>query len=351
MKRYIKCDSGMLNFTDLFDSIDAIIIVNDINVDYSRIGVTASAILCGEDYDSYSKRELLRLSDDELEEIDTVGALNKLYEMHNAGYHYSLTTDQMKIMKSGWEKFTDYVVTVSDIRNVLKMIRDCSYLDTPSRRTGDPYKNFAETHNLDMTNTDYLNILKDVKATECVTKFNGVKRNSGTELFVFIHPGNNYKLILPQKTEAQQIITDDIKIYVKISVNPMTKAVLAYVSFHDVDSDDIELSLVPSYYDVSDELYDFAESVVNETNDWFEGNSENGKIVNKFRYDSVHYKNGELEISFVDSFDEDFVIQLEVEIPISDIDKPKYINEFVEKLISEWNDRDTFYRNNYPQNE
>lgn len=351
MKRYIKSTQQYPNFTDLFDSIDAIVLVDDVNTDYSRIGITATSVLGGEDYDSYTKRELLRLTDDELAEIDTVGALNKLYEMHKSGYHYNLSTDQLAILRAGWETFTDYRVTASDVRKVLQMISKCNYLDKPSRRTGDPYKNFAELHNLDMVEADYLNILKEVKATECITKFTGVKRNSGTELFVFVHPGNGYRLQRTQSTADKQIITDDIKIYIKISINPKTGIVLSYVSFHDQDSDDEGIPMFPNYYDTSDNLYQLADMSVRIANQVHNDRDNSQKIKNQFRFDTVGVKDDAVEIVFVDSFDEDFVIRLPISDSITDENISDYAEKFANALIADWDQQDTYYRDNYDQNE
>jgi hypothetical protein len=202
-----------------------------------------------------------------------------------------------------------------------------------------------------MTSSDYLNILKNVKATECVTKFNGVKRNSGTELFVFIHDTNGYKLKLKQDDESKQILTNTLKIYIKISVNPKTKVVISYVSFHDADPSVNENPLTPLYYDVSDDMYEFAESIITDVNDKFVKLSEPGKIVNQFKYDSVHTNDNELVIIFVDSYDEDFEISVGIDRPFNSTNAEYYKRQFVEKLIDEWNDRDKYYRDNFWQNE
>ena len=95
MKMYVKPDSQLPNFTDLFDAINLIVVVDDVNVEYSKLNITA-ATDTGEDYDSYTKRELARLPEYELDEIESVGALTKLYEMHEAGFYYKLNPNQLK---------------------------------------------------------------------------------------------------------------------------------------------------------------------------------------------------------------------------------------------------------------
>ena len=81
-----------------------------------------------------------------------------------------------------WKDFTDYKVTTSDVRDVLRMIGRCNHLTAPQYRASDISKNFAKSHGIIMDDDDYLNILKDVKADECITKFNGVSKNDGTAM-------------------------------------------------------------------------------------------------------------------------------------------------------------------------
>ena len=342
MKRYIKSESTLPNFTDLFDSIDTIIIVDDVNADYSRLNITAATSLGGEDFDSYTKRELTLLSDDELEEIDSIGALTKLYELHKAGFRYELNPDQLKILRNGWESFTDYRVTKSDVGNVLQMISNCNYLKEPEYRTKEHVKNFAETHNIEMDKADYLNILKSVRADECISKFNGVKKNKGTELFVFMHPGNGYRLTKQQDSPEKQIITDDIKIYIKVSVKPATNQVVSIVSFHDPDAE--EQPLFPNYYDTPEILYNLAKLTVQQADILYSRTHGGDEIQNHFKYDDVVFEDNILTITFVDVYDDDFPISLSVTDQITSDNISFYANKFATTLLSEWDSYDTQHR-------
>lgn len=343
---YVKSDSQLPNFTDLFDAINLIVVVDDVNVEYSKLNITA-ATDTGEDYDSYTKRELARLPEYELDEIESVGALTKLYEMHEAGFYYKLNPNQLKRLGKEWKDFTDYKVTTSDVRDVLRMIGRCNHLTAPQYRASDISKNFAKSHGIIMDDDDYLNILKDVKADECITKFNGVSKNDGTELFVFIHPGNNYKLLKEQTSPDKQFITDDIKIYIKIAVNPQTKLVLSFVSFHDPDAE--ESPLFPNYYDIPEYIYDLAKLVGEKADELVALQYRPGTIKNRFRYDEIKYTDDALTIIFVDSYDEDFEVSIDITTPITEETIPEYVDILSKQLSSDWFDADNYYRSDYGQ--
>lgn len=228
MKRLIR---GSTSYSDLISNIDAIVIVPDArDVHYSELPITAKTST-DEDYSSYSDDELASLSSKELRKITEFNTLARIHELILKGdLDYKLSAKQREVLREGYKDF-EIPVTDNDIDHILTLISDCKILAGPDIRINQPEKNFALMHGYDMVATDYLDILKEVKADEFVRELRGNSdRYFGNKLLEFIHDGSGHKL-----RYGDQVINGDMLIYIKIATDYAESKIIAIVSFHDPD--------------------------------------------------------------------------------------------------------------------
>ena len=241
MKRYIRTksdnhkkegitiDSYGVRVEDAHsDKIDVIVVVNDARKQNLKNLPIKAATGDFEDYDSYSIEELMDLDNSILRQIDSFYALDNLRTaIEEYGLDYTLTKDQKAKLSDYYKKRDLSQVIPSDeqIQEILDHIKKCQHITGPDYRPNQPEKNFAERHGLEMTSSDYMAIIKDLKASEFISAVKSADtRRLGAVLYEFIHDPNGYIL-----KYSKQKIEEDIKILPDYENN----LTIAIISFHD----------------------------------------------------------------------------------------------------------------------
>lgn len=232
-ERNIISQTNKITYSRLIDRVDVVVIVPDArNFEYSKLPIVAASN-SWDNYNSYSKEELLNLDDSELREIQDFHALDILQQALIDGEStYRLTKNQRKILEDNCSNYEVTDVTREDVADVLQKIKNCKHVLGPAYRYQDPTKNFAELHGYDMVESDYRNIIKQLEISDFIRELKACSKDYfGNRLFEFVFPSQGYQL------KSGQIIDEDLIIYVKIVGDYIDDCTLAIISFHDSDDE------------------------------------------------------------------------------------------------------------------
>lgn len=218
----------------IIEKIAAIIVVGDAREQEIKglpiVAVTGSDPF---DYDQYSIEELMNeLTTKELRKIDTFYALDNLMTaVRDYGFDYTFTQRQKDLLSEFYSdpELASVSIKDVDVDSLITAIRECNTITGPYIRESQPEKNFAQVHNLDLTPSDYLNIIHQVTKDELkgAMKSHRLER-LGIVMYEFIHDPKGYRL-----KYSRQIIEGNIKIYIKLIPHYANTCNVLVVSFHD----------------------------------------------------------------------------------------------------------------------
>lgn len=326
MKKYIRCQEDKIpHYSDLFDKIDAIVIAPDIDIPYDKyhINVTAASDVDLPNFSSFSKRRLAHLAKTRpslVQKITDYHALINLMDLVNDfGLAYEFTDEQYTILEesfAGRSLFKDVdahpdsattpvtlPISMYDVERVLKMLRKCEVIAMPDPRT-DTTKNFANCHDYDMVEADYLGIIKEIKGSELRTKSRSYDLRDDdyymNYIFEFIHPGNDYQLL------SGQIVDDYIDIYIKLVFDYAEDTVIAVVSFHDPKyHKGISSPAFPDYESLNEDVKYIAEQIVAKLDVCYQNVPAPGDIKISFRLNTCGIDTASnIFIEVLDPFDD-----------------------------------------------
>lgn len=231
MKRYIYTKEEPL-IQPFIDRIDLVVITNDACTQGLKYLPVVASDNEFEDYDQYTVEEIMELLPSELRSITSPYALDKVAEaINDFNFSYKMTTRQKEILHRYYMDRANSEVELEeqDVSDVLDKIAKCKHVVGPQYRPDQPEKNFAEVHGLEMVPDDYIAILKNIKASECISAVKSAMTDKlGVILYEFVHDPHNYKL-----KYSDQVISEKLKIYIKIIPEYEKDYTIAIVSFHD----------------------------------------------------------------------------------------------------------------------
>lgn len=353
MKRYIKStDESLPHYSDLFDRIDAVVIVSDIDTPYDKyhinVAVTSADI---PNFSSFSKRRLAQLAKTRPELVKKItdyrALVNLMDLVSDFGLEYDFTSTQRTILEESFagrslfdtldphpDSATIPVtlpISMYDIDRILHMIRNCRVVTKPDLRT-DATKNFADCHDYIMEEADYLGIIRDIKGSEVITKARSYDLRDAdyymNYIFEFIHPGNDYQLI------SGQVVEECIAIYIKLVFDYAKDKVIAVVSFHDPKPrKGIPTPAFPNYDTLNRDVKSIANRVVHAMNDYYADTVSDGNIKLTFRLNNcgVDDSDTSIFIEVLDPFDDKVFTSLEIS---SEYSIPEHSDYYVTTLCN-----------------
>lgn len=233
MKRYIHAANQHTSLLSRIDKLDLIVIANDArNLTIHNLPIAASSSDYAKDFDQFTPEEFFDVDTKDLRNIDSPIALESLCEaINDLGLDYRMTAKQNQILQEFFkdESNSSVYLSKSDFDKLLKMISECKSVTGPDYRPGQPEKNFAELHNLEMVSADYLATIKQLTYSDFRKAIKSATIGRlGVLLYEFETTSKGYVL-----KYSKQRIPDDIKIYIKIIPHYAVKYNIAIISFHD----------------------------------------------------------------------------------------------------------------------
>lgn len=234
MKRYIRLtDESVveMHLTDLFDSISQVIYVDDID-SHSPMFIEAA------DYSMYSDEDLKGLPAKDIQDIDDLYTISRIYNIAKNKLAPSQINELMSMYhidpkdlnSASWKIYIDD----SDVQNILNMLKKHNWVAGQGPAlSADPDKNFAMKHNLNIGPRDYVHIIHSLTLDECrvITPYLTLSRNKnnlGNNLIVF-----NVK---KEFTLSDGTSIGDFKVYIKIDLTrtmEKDQSPIALISFHE----------------------------------------------------------------------------------------------------------------------
>ena len=179
MKLMIKSSKSIF---DAISELDAIVFVDDVNIS-TPSGIFASSDIDTDfrDWNEYdfidaiNSGELNKLH--QIKDFVVLDYMKELDEDKDCEFSYTFTAKQKQILSDGYrhKNYTESTQT-EDVKDLLKLIdgyKD-SYVLIKRTKPDSLYKNFAEVHNLTLTNLDYLAMVKQLEPKDfegCVKSF------------------------------------------------------------------------------------------------------------------------------------------------------------------------------------
>ena len=238
MKLMIKSSKSIF---DTISELDAIVFVDDVNIS-TPLGIFASSDISTDfrDWDEYdfidvmNSGELTKLR--QIEDFVVLNYMKELDEDKTCEFSYTFTAKQKQILSDGYrhKNYTENTQT-KDVEDLLKLIDNYKDSYVPIKRTKSDslHKNFAEVHNLTLTNLDYLAMVKQLEPKDfesCVKSF--YPDYLGDRIYQFIRKDIWYG------KDHQQIGDQEYTLWIEINVR-QTKddQIIALISLHDAESD------------------------------------------------------------------------------------------------------------------
>ena len=238
MKLLIKSSKSIF---DAIPELDAIVFVNDVNI-ATPSGIFASSDITTDfrDWNEYdfidamNSGELNKLH--QIEDFVVLDYMKELDEDKECEFSYTFTAKQKQILSEGYKhkNYTESTQT-EDVKDLIRLIDKYNDSYVPIKRTKSDslYKNFAEVHNLTLTNLDYLAMVKQLEPGDfegCIKSF--YPDYLGDKIYQFIRKDIWYG------KDHQQIGDQEYTLWIEINVR-QTKddQIIALISLHDAESD------------------------------------------------------------------------------------------------------------------
>lgn len=234
MKKWIHATTES-NPLSAIDHIDLVLIATDARIMHiADLPVVASSNNYSKDFDRFTEEELLELNNSELRQLDSPYALDTLVQAINEGLiEYNLTKKQKDLLSHFYRDRNVSAVDLSseDVKKLITMISECKSVTGPEIRFNQVEKNFAQVHGIEISQADYLAIVKRLTYSDFKRAIKSADLDRlGILLHEFICTVKGYKLKF-----SEGYFPENVKIYIKIIPHYASQYNIAIISFHDAD--------------------------------------------------------------------------------------------------------------------